>query len=114
MMSEILKVVDFLVEGSREWNVDKLARVFWPIDRDLILSLPLAQGDCRDKWIWHFDAKGCYKVRSGYRVVMESRMTASSTNLNPDFKWWCLLWRLQFPSKVKLLIWRHYSDMDCP
>ncbi|GMN43284.1 hypothetical protein TIFTF001_012485 [Ficus carica] len=75
-----LKVVDFLVEGSRKWNVDKLALVV---------------------------------IRSvrGYRVVMESRMTASSTNLNPDSKWWCLLWRLQLPSKVELLIWRAFHDI---
>lgn len=65
--------------------------------------LPLGQGD--------FDAKGCYQVRSGYRVVMESRMTASSTNLNPDSKWWRLLWRLQLPFKVELLIWRAFHDI---
>lgn len=46
-----------MVSGDRSWDAEKLNRVPWPIR-----SVPLGNGSSGDTWIWHFDAKGTYKV----------------------------------------------------
>lgn len=48
-------------------------QVLWPVDHDAVRSIPLGNGSGGDKWVWHYNAKGVYKVRSGYRVIMDSR-----------------------------------------
>ena len=48
---EHLKVVDLMVEGCRVWNKGKIDDVLWPIDQELIRSIPLGNGVGGDKWV---------------------------------------------------------------
>lgn len=81
-------VADLMTSGRREWDKEKVEQVLWPVDSSLVLSIPLGNAQGNDGWFWHFDSKGLYKVRSGYRVVMESRRMVSSTVQNPDVAFW--------------------------
>ncbi|GMN68764.1 hypothetical protein TIFTF001_037815 [Ficus carica] len=85
---EHLKVADLMVEGCRVWNKGKIDDTFWPVDQELIRGIPLGNGEGGDKWVWHFDSKGLYKVRSGYRALMDFKRLESSSNANTDITWW--------------------------
>ncbi|GMN26460.1 hypothetical protein TIFTF001_001318 [Ficus carica] len=91
---EYLMVADLMLEGSRVWDKDKIENSLWPVDQELIRGIPLGNGDGGDKWAWHFDSKGLYKVRSGYMAIMESKRLESSSNANSDVTWWRKMWSL--------------------
>ena len=90
-------VADLMISGRREWDKEKVEQVLWPVDSSLVLSIPLGNAQGNDGWFWHFDSKGLYEVRSGYRVVMDSRRTVSSTVQNPDVAFWMKLLELGNP-----------------
>ncbi|GMN54500.1 hypothetical protein TIFTF001_023624 [Ficus carica] len=78
---------------------------------ELFSSIPLGNGGGSDGWDLHFDSKGIYRVRSGYRVAIDSRKQTSLKLSSPDSKWWRLLWRLKIPPKVRIFIWRCFHDL---
>ncbi|GMN54790.1 hypothetical protein TIFTF001_023921 [Ficus carica] len=57
---------------------------------------------------WPTVKGGQYRVRSGYRVVMDYRLLASTTTSNPDIKWWRLLWAM---SEIGPAICGHVETM---
>ncbi|GMN68653.1 hypothetical protein TIFTF001_037708 [Ficus carica] len=69
---EHLKVADLLLEGCRVWNKGKIDDTLWPVDQELIRGIPLGNGEGGDKWVWHFDSKGLYKIHSRCKDKMES------------------------------------------
>ncbi|GMN60151.1 hypothetical protein TIFTF001_029243 [Ficus carica] len=82
-------LADLFRNGIRSWDSNIT------VDHDIVKSIPLGNGNGSIKWIWHFDAKRFYKVRSRYRIVWESKKLSSSSSLNPDVQWWRKLWKLQ-------------------
>ncbi|EXC03901.1 hypothetical protein L484_016105 [Morus notabilis] len=59
-------------KGGMEYNL-LLKLVFWPIDHEIILGIPLSQGFCHGQLVWHSDSKGMDSVRSGYKLAMNHR-----------------------------------------
>ncbi|XP_024019719.1 uncharacterized protein LOC112091106 [Morus notabilis] len=67
-MEELL-VEDLIV--NRQWDRSFVQANFLPVDQGVIFSIPLAYGMSKDRWMWHFDSKGLYTVKSGYKLAME-------------------------------------------
>ena len=44
--------------------------VLWGIDKEAILEIPLGFSIRNDSFIWHFNSKGLYSVKSGYKLEM--------------------------------------------
>ena len=105
------KVNQLLYQGTREWNVELIKTTFWPIDWDVIFSIPLGMTESTDRRIWHFDSKGCYTVRSGYHVAMNAMVEEHSSTVSSDNNWWRLLWNATMPSKVKICLWRVFHGI---
>ena len=63
------KMSDFIPE--RQWDVGLLSSVFWPMDIEVILSIPFSRREVDDRLIWHYNPKGRYKVKSGYWLARE-------------------------------------------
>ncbi|GMN63226.1 hypothetical protein TIFTF001_032293 [Ficus carica] len=82
-----------------------------PVDQELISSIPLGNAIGGDKWAWHFNSKGLYKVRSGYRAIMESKHSESSSTDSSDVLWWRKLWSLPIPPKGHLFVWRAFHEI---
>ncbi|TXG60113.1 hypothetical protein EZV62_014686 [Acer yangbiense] len=59
-----------------------------------------------DSWLWHFDKKGTFFVRSAYKVAwnLQNTSEASSSSVSPS--WWKRLWLLNLPCKVKIFLWK--------
>ena len=51
------------------WNIHVLFDTLLSSEREVILAIPVAKFNCQDKMIWHFDKRGEYTVKSGYRLA---------------------------------------------
>ncbi|GMN71032.1 hypothetical protein TIFTF001_055907 [Ficus carica] len=96
---------------NRVWDKNKIESTLWPVDHEIISGLPLGNAVGGDKWAWYFDSKGIYKVRSGYRAIMDSQRSESSSSDSPDALWWRKLWRLPIPPKARLFVWRAFHEI---
>lgn len=94
---------------NRQWNHEFIRHIFLPINQEIILNIPLSYYVSEDLWIWHYDLKGLYSVRSGYKLFMHMRNSQCSSGGHGDGVWWKKLWNLQIPSKIKNFMWRAVS-----
>jgi hypothetical protein len=52
------QLVSELIDGfSVAWDRDMLQKFFLPMDRDLILSIPLSTRRQDNFWAWHYDKR---------------------------------------------------------
>ena len=76
------------------------------MDRGQILCIPLSARPRNDCLVWHYDPKGIYFVRSGYKFEMESNEMGSGSSGSAALSWWQRLWSARIPNKVKIQAWR--------
>jgi hypothetical protein len=106
-------VSEFINPITGEWDEQLLRDTFSPEDVDEILQIPV-DPNVADCPAWHYDAKGIFSVKSGYKLVVARRDTkigqdASSSEVkgeNGGSYDWYTIWQLQVPNKVKMFIWR--------
>lgn len=63
-------VSDLIIDEPRRWNIELVNHLFWPADRQVILNIPLGMSNSTDVLMWHYDKKGLYSVKSGYKAIM--------------------------------------------
>jgi hypothetical protein len=70
---------------------------------------------------WHFDSKGHFSVKSGYKLAvakrdalshMDASTSASASNREDEFHWH-KIWQLKVPNKVQMFIWRLAHNSTC-
>lgn len=86
------------------WNVDLLKSIFCPEDVQRIVKT-LVNREVEDEWYWRHELRGCYSVRSGYRL--QSLTQPSSSN----FSAWGKIWKLGVTPKIRNLLWRCAKDI---
>ncbi|KAK3199848.1 hypothetical protein Dsin_023263 [Dipteronia sinensis] len=101
-----LRVADLLDRNHQGRDTTKLDRAMLPINKDIIMSIPISWRGGKDYIAWHFDNKGVYTVQSGYRLALDLRVGASSSNSSISLGWWNSPWRLNIPPKVRIFVWR--------
>ncbi|GKF35841.1 hypothetical protein Tco_0112599, partial [Tanacetum coccineum] len=60
-----LLVSDFISDGA--WNMSKLKAHVSDEEANFVAEIPIFRTHTNDRIIWHYDAKGNYTVKSGYR-----------------------------------------------
>ncbi|KAL5737670.1 hypothetical protein ACOSP7_030431 [Xanthoceras sorbifolium] len=98
--------VSALIGAPRRWSRDLVQFYFSPEEADIILSIPLCSSPLRDSLIWHFDKRGCFSVKSAYRLALKVAQSDSPSGSRAPSPWWKKLWALQLPSKIKIFCWR--------
>ncbi|KAL5798070.1 hypothetical protein ACOSQ2_002890 [Xanthoceras sorbifolium] len=98
--------VSALIGAPGRWSRDLVQFYFRPEEADIILSIPLCSSPLRDSLIWHFDKKGCFSVKSAYRLALKDSCYDSPSGSRAPSPWWKKLWTLQIPSKIKIFYWR--------
>lgn len=96
-----IKVVEFITP-SVQWDEAKLQQYLLGEDVELIKSLPISM-NAPDRWIWHYDSRGEYYVKSGYKLGMFRPLEASMSTSGMEARWWKKVWKLRIPNKVKIL-----------
>ncbi|GJT88262.1 reverse transcriptase [Tanacetum coccineum] len=82
-------VSDFIEDGH--WNVRKLREHISATEAEMVLQIPISQTGFSDKLIWHFDPKGQYTVKSGYKqaiALMSTSVSIGESSVNPSSKFW--------------------------
>ncbi|KAK6157968.1 hypothetical protein DH2020_005282 [Rehmannia glutinosa] len=101
-----LKVNDLFIPGCREWDLELVEEIFCHRDAQQIANIPLAERAYEDTHVWHFDKKGNYTVKSGYRMAAN----LATQNSNTSSGYWRKLWSIQIPPKVKHFVWKVSRD----
>ncbi|KAK4398115.1 putative ribonuclease H protein [Sesamum angolense] len=94
---------------TREWDVDTINALLWPVDREAILQIPLSISGGPDLLIWHYSNNGLFSVRSAYHLALSYFLAsnAGTSDGRPRYKkLWKSIWQAKVPSKAKLFIWR--------
>lgn len=56
-------------EQTNSWDLAILSDIFLPIDVLGISKLPVSPS-YEDTWFWHGEDRGCYTIKSGYRLIV--------------------------------------------
>ncbi|GKD48782.1 hypothetical protein Tco_1277758 [Tanacetum coccineum] len=83
------KISDFIENGH--WNVRKLREHILATEAEMVLQIPISQTGSSDKLIWHFDPKGQYTVKSGYKqaiALISTFVSIGESSANPSSKFW--------------------------
>ncbi|KAF7822133.1 uncharacterized protein G2W53_027588 [Senna tora] len=104
------RVCDLLNEEGTDWDEAKLRARFDESTCLRIKSIPPDIDQGEDRWIWEYDNKGIYSVKSGYRNDMATVWSQLDLRLDIDegetSKFWKRLWKLPIISKYKVFLWR--------
>ena len=93
-----LRVADLI--DNRMWNLAKLNDTFWPVDVDVIRSIPLSFGDSGDILIWHYEEN-----------ALNQKFSAFGSGQSGKAVWWKRLWNLKMPSKAKHFMQRAFNNI---
>ncbi|KAL0343066.1 UNVERIFIED_CONTAM: hypothetical protein Sangu_1194000 [Sesamum angustifolium] len=102
-----VRVADLIDHTCNDWNLSKVKEMFWPVDSDIILSIPIGRTGAPDLLIWHYSRSGIFSVRSAYHLAcsLELRSSSSSSHVLGQ-SWWRRVWQAKIPNKVKVFVWR--------
>ena len=78
------------------WDEDILLDLFSSRDRTLIKQVLLSMNPAQDQWQWHYDLRGMYSVKSGYRHLIVSQPPFPNMDVKNGLK---KLWSLSIPPK---------------
>lgn len=82
-------------------------------DAEAILNIPLNPIQCEDMVTWDLDSRGCFNVRSAYRLgtTLTAQQNASSSNHQSQEGLWKKFWKINIPTKIKICGWRTFNDI---
>jgi hypothetical protein len=105
------KVSDLINVETNSWDQEILEDIFWPVDVQRILNIPLARGYMQDFVSWHLTKTGVFSVRSCYHSEWEHQhgqklRRTSGYGTSSNLPVWKTVWSLNVPAKVKIHLWR--------
>ncbi|PON81778.1 LOW QUALITY PROTEIN: hypothetical protein TorRG33x02_223890 [Trema orientale] len=62
--------------------------VLWPINMEVVKTIPLSIRDREDKMIWHYKENGSYTVRSGYNLLLRKFINKIDPSCFSLSQWW--------------------------
>ena len=93
-----------LITDSGAWNEGLIRDIFFPVDANAILRMPLCAGG-EDFWAWEKERHGNYSVKSAYRLQEDVREQSEGNQDEPgasEEDHWKLVWKLDVPPKDKV------------
>ncbi|CAN1817880.1 LINE-1 retrotransposable element ORF2 protein [Linum perenne] len=102
-----IKAEDWLSNDRREWNLQVISNSCNRMETSAILKIPVGPKNEEDPWVWHFDKRGTFSVKSAYHTLRREETGQSLSYLrNANEKIWKWLWSTQIPPKIKFFLWR--------
>ncbi|GJW10420.1 reverse transcriptase [Tanacetum coccineum] len=99
------KVSDFII--NYEWNYEMLYQSISKDEANIIRNISISQIGSTDKLVWHFDAKGHYTIKSGYKqAILAETLSSEELSAAPSTSFWKRLWKILTQPKVKLFLWK--------
>ncbi|XP_014755959.1 uncharacterized protein LOC104584065 [Brachypodium distachyon] len=105
------KVLDLINPATGRWDELLVRDVFWSIDANRILEIPIAPTGMEDFVAWHHTKNGLFSVCSAYHVEWDYQfgrkerncLGAGRSQISPV---WEKFWHLRVPAKIKIYGWR--------
>jgi ribonuclease HI len=100
-------LVSDLLTASGQWNVELVRQIFYPVDAEAIIKIPL-RNSVEDFLAWEPEKHGQYSVKTAYRLLFTGRQqqaTETQAGSSGDDSW-RLLWKVEVPPKVRVFWWR--------
>ncbi|KAH9715816.1 putative reverse transcriptase/RNA-dependent DNA polymerase [Citrus sinensis] len=107
---EDAKVVE-LIDARNQWKADFILEYFNKEDAAAIMRTPLPRSPKMDEVCWHFDKKGMYTVKSGYKIALRLKYPDIPSTSEDCSCYWKAIWRLELPEKTKIFLWRAAQNM---
>ncbi|KAL0396445.1 UNVERIFIED_CONTAM: hypothetical protein Scaly_0092900 [Sesamum calycinum] len=79
-LAESFCVADLIDPTCENWDSEKARALFWPVDSEFILSIPLGRIGVPDTWVWHYSRNSCFSVQCAYHLAcsMDNLLDTSS------------------------------------
>jgi hypothetical protein len=105
------RVSDLINQETGAWDEEILSELFWSIDVQRILNIPLATNLMEDFISWHPSKSGIFSVKTAYHMEWESQHGAklrrtSDYSSSSTLPIWKTIWALNVPAKIKIHCWR--------
>ncbi|OMO59710.1 reverse transcriptase [Corchorus capsularis] len=105
-------VADLMHEVGFSWDGDLIRSIFIEEEAEAIVQIPLSYRLQNDMLVWHFDNKGIYSVKSGYRVLCNLQAEAEENleEVLDDKPYFHRIWNADVPPKVRVFAWRLFFE----
>uniref|UniRef100_A0A803NSM4 Reverse transcriptase domain-containing protein n=1 Tax=Cannabis sativa TaxID=3483 RepID=A0A803NSM4_CANSA len=97
-------LVNYFINENMTWNEERLRKWFSESDARNILNIGLPHQSKLDSWRWIGDPRGCFSVKSAFKLVTNSK-TQRHTSWD-----WRILWNSPIHGRLKLLWWQIMRD----
>ncbi|KAK1560281.1 hypothetical protein Q3G72_024527 [Acer saccharum] len=87
------------MERPGKWCEATVFRCFEEEEVEVILGIPISCNPGRDSWTWHYDKKGCFSVKSAYKVALNLKNAEEASSSLGSHPCWKKLWQLNLPNK---------------
>lgn len=103
VLRENAKASELIITETGEWKSDLVRQLFWPIEADLVLSIPLSLRLRLERIVWSGTTNGKFSVSSAYRNIRQVRGSnggESTDGLSMKQVWKCM-WNLKLLNKIR-------------
>lgn len=108
----------FLNEQGDDWEESTVRAFFNETDANRILHIPISSSQGSDVAAWPYERACIYSVRSAYNLARAAQFWSersltgrgASSAQSIDERGWKKLWKIQCPSKMKVVLWRFVHD----
>ncbi|KAL0331697.1 UNVERIFIED_CONTAM: hypothetical protein Sangu_1715200 [Sesamum angustifolium] len=83
-----IRVAELINSDSGEWDASMVPDLFWPVDSELIIGIPLGRMRQEDLWVWHYSKSGMFSVRSAYHLACELEDRPCWSTVGTLDHWW--------------------------
>lgn len=121
VLHEDARVANLVDLESRWWNTQLVNDVFYEVDAQLVLSLPVSVENCEDQLAWKCTSLEKFTVESAYNLQQHLKIMSrgESSSVSTHGFLWKKIWSLSIPNIVKIFLWREcigslLTFLSCP
>lgn len=97
-------VTDIINSDLRVWREELVGNTFMVEDVECILRIPFARFPHKDELVWCGDRSGEFSVKEAYKLLHSTFPSLISNNLHDPLRSiFGKLWKLNFPTKIKIM-----------
>ncbi|KAK1584535.1 hypothetical protein Q3G72_033836 [Acer saccharum] len=101
----------YMPEGITVSALFEVYDCFSKEEADLIIGIHLSIYPREDSWMWHFDKKGNFSVKSAYKLALRIMNADEASYFTGFHSWWKRLWLLNLPNKIKIFCWKACKEI---
>lgn len=113
-ISSDMKVCELMIQGTREWDIQRIQELFPEEESRLIQKVRVMSSESEDNYCWDYTKTGHYTVKSGYWVQQNVIQGDQSEVLVNQPSLDCLyqaIWQVKTSPKIQHFLWKCLSNI---